>query len=270
MEKPMSRNVLKRVGFICVAFVASVGLPFIIATSADAQNPGAPPAGPGAGAPAAAGAGAGAGQAAGPGAQAEAERVIVTGSNIPTSEEVGPNPVFNINRDLINKSGQGTSVESLLKIQPVMSANAVPVNNNGTAQGGPAGTASVSLRGFDPGATLVLVDGRRVTAFPGAANSGAAFIDLITIPISAVQSIEILKDGASTTYGADAVAGVINLKLYKEYRGAQLTLYYGDTLDKDAGLYSGDLLFGTGDDKVSFVGDIFFYEHNSMLHLVSG
>src|SRR5438309_1524154 len=155
MEKPMSRNVLKRVGFICVAFVASVGLPFIIATSADAQNPGAPPAGPGAGAPAAAGA---------------------------------------------------------------------------------------------------------------SANSGAGFIDLLTLPISAVQSIEILKDGASTTYGADAVAGVINLKLYKEYRGAQLTLYYGDTLDKDAGLYSGDLLFGTGDDKVSVVGDIFFFHHNSMFN----
>src|SRR5438132_9390951 len=262
----MSRNVLKRVGFIRVAFVAAVRCPISIATSAIAQNVGPPPPGACAGAPAAASACTAAGQTACPGAQAEAERVIVTGSNIPTAEEVGPNPVFNINRDLINKSGQGTSVESLLKIQPVMSANAIPVTNNATSQGGPAGTASVSLRGFDPGATLVLVDGRRVTAFPGAANSGAAFIDLITIPISAVQSIEILKDGASTTYGADAVAGVINLKLYKEYRGAQLTLYYGDTLDKDAGLYSGDLLFGTGDDKVSVVGDIFFFHHNSMFN----
>jgi iron complex outermembrane receptor protein len=200
------------------------------------------------------------------GAQAEAERVIVTGSNIPTSEEVGPNPVFNINRDLINKSGQGTTVEELLKTQPVMNASGIPVNNNGTGQGGPTGTAAVSLRGFDPGATLVLIDGRRVTPFPGNANSGAGFEDLLTLPISAVQSIEILKDGASTTYGADAVAGVVNLKLYKDYRGAQLTLYYGDTLDKDAGLYSGDILFGTGDDKVSIVGDIFFYHHNSMFN----
>src|SRR5258707_12595159 len=195
------------------------------------------------------------------GAQAEAERVIVTGSNIPTSEEVGPNPVLNINRDLINKSGQGTTVEELLKTQPVMNANGVPVNNNGTGAGGPTGTASVSLRGFDPGATLVLIDGRRVTAFPG-----AGFEDLLTIPISAVQNIEILKDGASTTYGADAVAGVVNLKLYKDYRGAQLTLFYGDTLDKDAGLYSGDILFGPGDDKVNIVGAIFFYHHDSMFN----
>src|SRR6202047_3219599 len=175
MEKQMTRKILKRFGFIRVAFVAGVGLPLIIATSAIAQNVGAPPAGPGAGAPAAAGAGAAAGQAAGAGAQAEAERVIVTGSNIPTAEEVGPNPVFSLNRDLINKSGQCTTVEELLKSQPIANSNAGPTNNNGTSQGGPAGTASLALRGFDPGATLVLVDGRRVAPFPGPANSGAGF-----------------------------------------------------------------------------------------------
>jgi len=262
----MTRNRFKRFGLIRFAIVAGVGLSFIVATSARAQNVGAPPTGPGAGAPAAAGAGAAAGQAAGPGAQAEAERVIVTGSNIPTSEEVGANPVFSLNRDLINKSGQGTTVEQLLKSQPIANSNAGPVNNNATSQGGPAGTASLALRGFDPGATLTLVDGRRVAPYPGFANSGGAFVDLLTLPIAAVQNIEVLKDGASTTYGADAVAGVVNLKFYKEYRGAQLTLYYGDTLDKDAGQYNGDILFGTGDDKTSIVGDIFFFHHNSMFN----
>src|SRR5205823_12893190 len=122
-------------------------------------------------------------------------------------------------------------------------------------------TASGSLRGFDVSATLVLVDGRRVAAYPG-----SGFIDLNTIPLTAVQSIEVLKDGASATYGADAVAGVVNIKLYKDYRGAQLTLYYGNTLDKDAGEYSGDILFGTGDDKTSITGDIFFYHRNSMFN----
>src|SRR5713226_3978491 len=68
---------------------------------------------------------------------AEVERVIVTGSMIPRAEEVGLNPVFSINRDLINKSGQGTTIEELLKSQSVMGANSVPVQNNGTAQGGP-------------------------------------------------------------------------------------------------------------------------------------
>jgi outer membrane receptor protein involved in Fe transport len=87
---------------------------------------------------------------------------------------------------------------------------------------------------------------------------------LTTVPIAAVQSIEILKDGASTTYGADAVAGVVNIKLYQDYRGAQVTTQYGDTLDKDAAEYFGDALFGVGDDKTSVVGDIFYYHHNSM------
>jgi len=251
MEKPMIRNVFKTFGYVRVALAGAVGVPFVIAASAFAQNPAPPP--PGA-APAPA-----------PGA-AEVERVIVTGSNIPTAEEVGPNPVFSINRDLIGKSGQGTTVEQLLKEQPVMGASSVPVQNNGTSQAGPSGSASVSLRGFDPGASLVLIDGRRVTPFPGAANSGFGFVDLLTIPVSAVQSIEILKDGASTTYGADAVAGVINMKLYKDYRGVQVSLQYGNTLDKDAGEYLGDVLFGVGDDKTSITGDAFFYHHNSMFN----
>src|SRR5215469_15040643 len=205
--------------------------------------------------------------------EAEAERVIVTGESvivtgslIPTTEEVSSNPVSILNRDLINKSGQGTTTEELLKSLPIASANSIPVQNNATGAAGPPGAASVSLRGFDPGATLVLIDGRRVAPYPGTSPGGAAFFDLNTIPIAAVQGIEIQKDGASTTYGADAVAGVINLKLYKDYRGAQVTLYYGNTLDKDAAIYQGDLLFGVGDDKMSITGDIFYFHHNSLFN----
>src|SRR5262249_49977945 len=194
------------------------------------------------------------------------EPVAVTGSLIPTSEAVGPNPIDTLDREFINKSGRGTTTEQLLKSLPIASANSIPVQNNATGTAGPPGAASVSLRGFDPGATLVLIDGRRVAPYPGTSPGGAAFFDLNTIPIAAVESIEIQKDGASTTYGADAVAGVINLKLYKEYRGAQVTLYYGNTLDKDAGEYAGDILFGTGDHKTSIIGDIFVYHRNSMLN----
>src|SRR2546425_11424923 len=137
MEKLMIKNVLNKFEFVRIALVASVGFPFIVASNAFAQA--APP--PGAAAP--------------PAPSAEVERVIVTGSLIPTAEEVGPNPVFSLNRDLINKSGAGTTTEQLLQRQPVMSASSVPVNNNGTGQAGPAGTSSISLRGFDPGASLV-------------------------------------------------------------------------------------------------------------------
>src|SRR5436190_16196738 len=194
---------------------------------------------------------------------AEAERVIVTGSNIPTAEEVGPNPVLALNRDLIEKSGERQAAE-LLRDLPIANANGVPISNNAT--GFTPGAASISLRGFTPSATLVLIDGRRVTPYPVGTGGTTSFQDLFTIPLPAIQSIEILKDGASTTYGADAVAGVVNLKFWKDYRGAQVTLQYGNTLDKDAAIYQGDVLFGIGDDKVSISGDIFFYHHNSLFN----
>jgi len=240
----MIKNMLNKVGFVRIALMASVGIPFILASNAFAQNPPPPPP-PGAA----------------PAPAAEVERVIVTGSNIPTAEEVGPNPVFSLNRDLINKSGAGTTTEQLLQRLPVVNGTNIPVNNNGTSQSGPSGTAAIGLRGLDPGATLVLVDGRRVAPFPGSALSGYGFVDLTTIPITAVQSIEILKDGASTTYGSDAVAGVVNFKLYKDYRGAQVTIQYGNSATNngingngtDDAEYRGDILFGTG---VSREGDV--------------
>ena len=182
------------------------------------------------------------------GAAATAERVIVTGSNIPTAEEVGPNPVLALNRDLIDKSGERQAAE-LLKDLPIANANGVPISNNAT--GFTPGAASVSLRGFTPEATLVLIDGRRVAPYPVGQNGVASFQDLFTVPLPAIQSIEILKDGASTTYGADAVAGVVNLKFWKDYRGTQVSLQYGNTLDKDVAIYQGDILFGMGDDKVN-------------------
>src|SRR4051812_41465746 len=259
MEKLMTRNVLKTLGLVRIACVAAVGLPLILATSAFGQagttgaqsaagstQPGGQPA---AGAPTT--------------GTAEAERVIVTGSNIPTAEEVGPNPVLALNRDLIEKSGERQAAE-LLKDLPIANANGVPISNNAT--GFTPGAASVSLRGFTPEATLVLIDGRRVTPYPVGQNGVASFQDLFTVPLAAIQSIEVLKDGASTTYGADAVAGVVNLKFWKDYRGAQVTLQYGNTLDKDAAIYQGDVLFGMGDDKMSVTGDIFFYHHDSLFN----
>src|SRR6266700_5406194 len=146
----MIKNIRNKFGFARIAIVASVGYPFVAASNAFAADP--PPA---AAAPA-----------------AEVERVIVTGSLIPTAEEVGPNPVFSLNRDLINKSGAGTTAEQLLQRQPVVGGANIPVNNNGTSQSGPVGSAALSLRGLDPGATLVLLDGRRVVPYPGLTPGG--------------------------------------------------------------------------------------------------
>jgi len=239
MEKLMTRNAIKTLGFIRAAFVVAAGIPFLTAVSAFAQEPSPAP------------------------AAAEVERVIVVGSNIPTAEEVGANPILNLNRDLIAKSGE-RNTEQLLRDLPVANANGVPISNNAT--GFTPGASSISLRAFDPSATLVLIDGKRVAPYPAGQGGTSSFIDLYSIPRAAIDTIEILKDGASSTYGADAVAGVVNIKLYKEYHGAEVDIEYGNTLDKDAAIYSGDVLFGTGDDKTQVVGEINFYHHNSLFN----
>jgi iron complex outermembrane receptor protein len=197
------------------------------------------------------------------GQTAQAERVIVTGSNIPTAEEVGPNPVLNINRDLINKRGE-RSAEELIRALPVANANGVPVSNNAT--GFTPGASSISLRGFDASATLTLVDGKRVAPYPIGQGATTSFVDLNSIPRAAIDTIEILKDGASSTYGADAVAGVVNIKLRHNYRGAEATVSYGNTLDKDSSLYTADLLFGIGDENTQVSGVINFYHRNSIFN----
>ena len=199
-----------------------------------------------------------------PGTVAETERVIVTGSNIPTAEEVGPNPVQIINRDFIDKSGEHTT-EQLLRDLPIAGANATPLSNN--SLGPTPGASSVSLRGFGESATLVLIDGRRVAPYPiGGTDSTKSFVDLNSIPAAAIDSIEILKDGASTTYGADAVAGVVNIKFRHDYRGAEATVEYGNTLDKDNGEFSSSLLFGAGDGNTNVSGVLSYYQRNSIFN----
>ena len=196
--------------------------------------------------------------------EATTERVFVTGSAIPTAAEVGPNPVLNVTRDLINKSGE-RNTEELLRNLPVANANGVPVSNNENGSNTAVGAATIALRGFDARATLILLDGRRVAPYP-TGNRRVVFIDLNTIPESSIQSIEILKDGASTTYGADAVAGVVNIKRFHDYRGAEAKFEYGNTTDKDSGTINTAVTFGTGDGKTNISGTLNYYHRNSIFN----
>src|SRR5436190_13603603 len=247
----MIRTGLYQFGFLRMTLAACVGIPLIIASNAFAQNPPPPPP-PGA-APAP--------------ATAEAERVIVTGSNIPTAEEVGPNPVLDFNRDNINKSGEHTTEQFLLSL-PVVNANVVPISNNENGSNTAVGAATVALRGFDSRATLILIDGRRVAPYPTGNNPGLVnvmFVDLNSIPAAAIDSIEILKDGASTTYGADAVAGVVNIKLRHDYQnGAEAAVQYGNTEHEDSGEFIASAVFGVGNDTTNITGTLNYYRRNSI------
>ena len=150
----MTRTGLCKFGFLRMTLAACAGIPLIIASNAFAQNL----------APMSTDIGA----APTPSA-AEVERIIVTGSNIPTAEEVGPNPVDIYNRENINKSGEFTTERFLLSL-PVANANIIPTSNNENGSNTAVGAATVALRGFDARATLILLDGRRVAVYPTGNN----------------------------------------------------------------------------------------------------
>src|SRR5438552_2410863 len=234
MEKPMTRNVQKTLG-IRVALAAAVAFPLIIAMSARAQEPAPPPptgtnVAP-AGAPAA--------------TETTAERVIVTGSNIPTAEEVGPNPVDTYRRDDITRLGVRTPTDLILRIPASTGSNTTENNTNGGD-----GSTRISLRGIDPKETLVLQDGRRLAA------AGTASIDFNRFPLGLIDHIDILKDGASPIYGTEAVAGVVNVFLIHRFRGLEVYGSYGNTnlgFANDRGEETGYLLAGTGDEKTNIV-----------------
>src|SRR5437764_2044038 len=239
MEKPMTRNVQKTLG-IRVALAAAVAFPLIIAMSARAQEPANPPPAGVTGSNIAPTGGTAAATT-----EATAERVVVTGSNIPTAEEVGPNPVDTYRRDDITRLGVRTPTDLVLRIPASTGSNTTENNTNGGD-----GSTRISLRGIDPKETLVLQDGRRL------AYAGTASIDFNQFPLGLIDHIDILKDGASPIYGTEAVAGVVNVFLIHRFRGLEVYASYGNTnlgFAGDRGEEAAYLLAGTGDDKTNIV-----------------
>jgi iron complex outermembrane recepter protein len=188
------------------------------------------------------------------GATAEAERVVVTGSNIPTAEEVGPNPVDTYRTEDIQKLGAYNATDLLTKLPQEMGSS---VNQN-IANGGD-GSVIPNLRGLLPKETLVLIDGKRAAIIGsggGNGNPGTAGVDINLIPFPMIDHIDILKDGASAIYGSDAVAGVINIFLKHKFRGLEIGGSIGNTnlgASNDARETEGWLIAGTGDDKTDIL-----------------
>src|SRR6184192_3208020 len=240
MEKLMTKNALKTFRFVRLALMAGVGFPFILASNAFAQLPAPaappPPPPPGAAAP-----------------SAEVERVVVTGSNIPTAEETGPNPVDTYRPQDIEKLG----IRNATDLTTFIPQEAGGTVNQNIANGGD-GTTQINLRGLLPKETLVLIDGKR---FAPSALFGGYNIDLI--PFSMVDHIDILKDGASAVYGSDAVAGVVNYFLIHKFRGLEIGGSYGNTnlgASNEMGEWEAWIKAGTGDDKTNIVVIADFWE----------
>ncbi len=143
----------------------------------------------------------------------EAERIVVTGSRIRQTDVEGATPVTTITREDLELSGL-ESVSDVLRSTTFNSFGSFR-ERSGTSFGQ---IALVSLRALGADRTAVLIDGLRV---PGNPFTGSAAVDLNSIPLAAVESIDILTDGASAIYGADAIGGVINIKLRNDYEGAE-------------------------------------------------
>ncbi|TFW15641.1 TonB-dependent receptor [Massilia arenosa] len=143
------------------------------------------------------------------------QRVEITGSSIKRAEAETASPVQVITRDDLAKSGKATVAEYLQTLTSD-GAGSLPT---GFVNGFAAGSTAISLRGLGATSTLVLLNGRRMAPFARADDGQKTFTDLSTVPMEAVDRIEVLKDGASATYGADAIAGVVNIILRKDMNG---------------------------------------------------
>nr|WP_295783621.1 TonB-dependent receptor [Rhodoferax sp.] len=176
-------------------------------------------------------------------AQQTLDRVEVTGSNIKRAQSETASPILVISNADIAKSGKATVAEYLQTLG-VDGAGSLPT---GFGNGFAAGSTAVSLRGLGATSTLVLLNGRRMAPFGRADDGQKSFTDLSTIPMELVQRIEILKDGASSVYGADAIAGVVNIILKKSFSGVTAQATTGTSRYRDANQNKASLTGGFGD-----------------------
>jgi outer membrane receptor for ferrienterochelin and colicin len=193
-----------------------------------------------------------------PAALAQDDEIVVIGSRIARSADFeGPSPVLTVDREAIENAGY-QNLQQLLEKIPVNGNGAFSTrgnNQDSTANG----AASISLRGLGADATLVLVNGRRVAISSFAESVTTNFVDINTIPVAAIERIEVLKDGASAVYGSDAVAGVINVVLRKDFDGFEVSAGYGDVTSGSASETTASAIWGTSgeDSNVTMIIDYF-------------
>jgi len=137
-----------------------------------------------------------------------------------------------------------TNVSDAIRAVSADSSGTIP---NAFATGFGGGASAPSLRGLTVNSTLTLVDGQRVVNYPASDDGQRAFVDLNTMPRVSIERIEVLKDGASSTYGADAIGGVINIIQRKQFNGVDATLEAGTSQHGGGDQYRGSILAGWGD-----------------------
>jgi iron complex outermembrane receptor protein len=194
------------------------------------------------------------------------EEVMVTGTRIKGLDLKGAAQAVQVDRGEILESG----AENLGELMQDLTVTGGGLRTFTTSTAGalsgdtPVGSASVSLRGLGTGSTLTLINGRRATV-SSFANGQASFIDINSIPTSAVERVEVLLSGASASYGADAVAGVVNYVLRQDFEGLELSASYGDaTAGTDESRWNANALFGWGNDRHHFMALVDYFERKPL------
>ncbi len=233
----MIRNVLKTLFSFRATFVAAIGIPLVFTASANAQAPTPAPSG----------------------GEATAGAVIVTGSNIPTAEEVTPSNVDTLTDADIQRSGQAVDILNVLtKTDPDFTgAGNLGSTNANISSGITYGGSSVSIRGLP---ALVLLDGRRISDSAAIAAGGAQFTDVSIFPVSLVSRIEVLKDGASALYGSEAVGGVVNVFLKTDFTGIEFGVRYGFTIESGVAERRAYTIAGVGNETTHVTVAFQYYE----------
>src|ERR1700685_4576020 len=182
-------------------------------------------------------------QASGSSQGPQLQEIVVTGSLLKRTDTETPSPVQVISAaDLLN-SGY-TNVNDVLRN---LAANGQRTLNQSFTEAFAAGASGVALRGLTVGDTLTLIDSERMVAFPLSDDAERSFVDTTAIPFNAIDSIEVLKDGASALYGADAIAGVVNIKLKQSYVGTEVTADAGTSQHDDGRNWHAAVISGLGD-----------------------
>lgn len=192
----------------------------------------------------------------------ELEPVFVTGSRISRIDLEGPSPVLRLDRSALDATGFST-VGDALRSLPITSGQALVPVDAGTSF--TPGIGTLNLRGLGNNNLLVLVNGRRSAPFGASGFNGfQTMFDLNSLPTSAIENIEILKDGASAIYGSDAVSGVVNVILRRDFEGMTTTFGVGNTFNTDSFEKQASVVMGTTSGNTSIVVTADWYERNAI------
>ncbi|WP_377156479.1 TonB-dependent receptor plug domain-containing protein [Roseateles sp. UC29_93] len=191
-------------------------------------------------------------------AQQQLDRVEITGTSIKRIDAETALPVSVITRDTIDKSG-ASNVQELVDRLSYNNGGGIALGQS-IGDSSATGQTGASLRGLGRARTLVLLNGRRLPTYPFSGQG----VDLNSVPLAAVERVEVLRDGASATYGSDAIGGVINFITRKDWRGGELSIgletphKVGDVFSLSGGLGVGDL----NKDKFNILGTFNYQKYD--------